>query len=124
MSYNIFLDNQKIGNSHLEKADAPMGVVSGKINFTEVDLDYNYFSNYCKKNSIKTDESKEDKFISTQIIPALKVYNSKEVEIKGIGCYIEGIDSEEFEINIIGIPYPLYEEEFPQHVNEYRESFK
>jgi hypothetical protein len=124
MSYNIFLDNKKIGSSNLEKADAPMGVVFGKINFNDVNLNYSFFSNYCKINLIKTEEYSEDKFISTQTIPALQVYNQKEVEIKGIGCYIEGMDSEGFEINIIGISYPFYEDEFPHHANDYRESFK
>ncbi|PWB27520.1 hypothetical protein [Flavobacterium sp. HTF] len=124
MSYTVFLDNKKIGISDLEKSDAPMGVVFGKINFTDINLNYIFFSNYCKINSIKTEEDSKAKFISTQTIPTLKVYNSKEVEIKGIGCYITGMDSEQFEINIIGIPYPFYEEEFPQHVNQYRESAK
>ncbi|MDB5062978.1 MAG: hypothetical protein JWP67_2821, partial [Mucilaginibacter sp.] len=31
-SYDVFLDNIKIGQTELEKADAPMGVVFGKIN--------------------------------------------------------------------------------------------
>jgi hypothetical protein len=118
MIYTIFLDNKKIGTSALEQADASMGVVLGKVNFIEVNLNYTFFSSYCKINSIKVEEFQEDKFISTQTIPELKVYNQREVEIKGIGCYIEGMDSEGFEINIIGIPYPFYEEEFPHHANE------
>lgn len=124
MNYTIFLDNKKIGTSNLEKADAPMGVVFGTITFIEENLNYTFLSNYCKNNSINTEEYPEDKFISTQTIPTLKVYNKNEVEIKGIGSYIEGMDSEGFSINIIGISYPFYEEEFPNHVNEYRESFK
>jgi hypothetical protein len=123
MNYQIFLDGKKIGVSELEKADAPMGVVFGNISFVENGCDYNFFSNYCRKNSIKVDEDTEFKFISTQTIPTLKVYNENGIEIKGIGCYIAGMDSEEFEINIIGIPYPFYEEEFPNHVKEYYESF-
>ncbi|MCV2486902.1 hypothetical protein OD917_18370 [Flavobacterium sp. SH_e] len=116
MTYNIFLDNINIGFSKLEKADPPMGVVFGNINFTNKNLDYNFFSNYCKINSIKAEESSEDHFISTQTIPNLKVFNEKGTEIKGIGCYITGQDSEEFEITIIGIPYPFFEEEFSNHL--------
>lgn len=120
MNYTIFLDNKKIGTCNLENADAPMGVVSGKINFTDENFNYNFFTDYCKKNSIKAEEHPKNLFISTQTIPNLKVYNESSKEIKGIGCYIAGMDSEQYEINIIGIPYPFYEEEFPHHVNEYK----
>jgi hypothetical protein len=34
------------------------------------------------------------------------------------------MDSEGFEITLEGIPYPLFEEEFPYHVKEYNEMFK
>lgn len=124
MNYTIFLDNLVIGFSDLENADPPMGVVNGKISFREKNPDYNFFSNYCKTNDIKTEEYPEDQFISTQIIPNLKVYNKIGTEIPGIGCYIEGMNSEGFEVNIIGIPYPFYEEEFLEHVNHYKNRFK
>jgi len=124
MKYNIFLNNVNIGSSDLENADSPMGFVSVQINFQDKNFDYNFFSNYCKINTIKTEEYPEDQFISTQIVANLKVYNKNGIEISGNGCYITGMDSEGFEINIIGIPYPLYQEEFPQHVNHYQNNFK
>ena len=124
MNYNLFLDDLQIGVSDLEKADAPMGVAFGKISFVNKSFDYSFFSNYCKKNSILVNEDSIDGFISTQSIPKLKVYNKNGIEIKGIGCYIVGMDSEEFEINIIGIPYPFYEIEFPHHVKKYNEQFR
>lgn len=77
MKYNIFLNNVNIGSSDLENADPPMGVVSGQINFQDKNFDYNFFSNYCKINTIKTEEYPEDQFISTQIVANLKVYNKK-----------------------------------------------
>ena len=124
MDYNIFLDGRKIGVSKLEKADAPMGVVFGKLNFFEENLDYDFFSNYCKTNSIKVGfEYPEDKLISTYDIPTLKIVNENEIEIKGSSAYISGMDSEGFEINIFGVPYPFYEEEFPHHVKDYNEMF-
>ena len=33
--YSIYLGSNKIGTTRLEKADAPMGVVFGEINFVE-----------------------------------------------------------------------------------------
>lgn len=101
-----------------------MGCVFGQISFLGKDLNYDFLSNYCKENNITFNAYAEDKFISTQIIPTLKVVNEDGAEIKGEGCCIAGMDSEGFEINIIGIPYPFFEEEFPLHVKEYREQFK
>lgn len=124
MDYKIFLDGSKIGVSELEKADAPMGVVFGKINFTEGNLNYEFFSDYCKRNSIEVGfEYPEDKLISTRSIPTLIVTNEKGIEIKGSGTHICGMDSDGFEIEIFGVPYPFYEEEFPHHVKEYNERF-
>lgn len=101
MNYNIFLDNIKIGISKLDKADAPIGVVFGEITFIQAKSHCEFFSNYCKKKSIKVDENINDKFINTNYIPNLKVYNENHLEINGNGCYVIGMDSEEFEINIV-----------------------
>lgn len=121
MTYDIFLDDKKIGTSLLEHADAPMGCVSGQITFLDKIIDYNFFSRYCKNNKIKVDEYPEDKFISTQTIPTLRVLNENGTEIKGVGCYIAGMDPDGYEINIIGIPYPFYREEFPHHIKAYND---
>jgi hypothetical protein len=110
MVYDIFLDNNKIGTSILDKADAPMGCVSGQITFTDKPLSYNVIRKYCKDNNIIADEYPEDKVISTQTIPTLRVVNENGTEIKGAGCYLEGMDSVGYEITIIGIPYPFYGE--------------
>lgn len=101
-----------------------MGCVWGQIIFTDKQLDYNFFSKYCKDNNIKADEYPEDKLISTQTIPTLKVFNENGVEIKGVGCYFNGMDSDGYEIHIIGIPYPFYGEEFAHHRKAYDDQFK
>ena len=124
MNYSIFLDNNKIGTSLLDKADAPMGCVFGQITFLDKNLNYDFFSKYCKDNNIKADEYPDDKFISTQTIPTLRVLNETGTEIKGVGCYFAGMDSDGYEINIIGVPYPFFEEEFPHHVNADKDRFK
>jgi hypothetical protein len=125
MNYNIFLDERKIGVSKLENADAPMGMVFGKISFENESFNYLFFSDYCKRNSIEVGfEYPEDKLISTQIIPTLKVVSEQGIEIKGMGSHISGMDTDGFEINVIGIPYPFYEEQFPNHVKEYNEKFE
>lgn len=124
MIYTIYLDKIKIGISSLEKADAPMGVVCGKIINTENLLNFIFLSEYCINNDIIATKYPNDKLIITQFLFNLNVFNEKGVEIKGIGSYIEGMDSEGFEINILGIPYPFYEEEFPHHVKDYENLFE
>jgi hypothetical protein len=125
MVYSIYLDSKKIGTTRLEKADAPMGVVFGKIIFNKKELNYSLIKAYCKTNNIElTDDYSEDKLISTRTIDSLVVKNEQGIEIKGSGNQISGMDSEGYEISIEGIPYPFYEEEFPQHVKAYNKMFK
>lgn len=121
--YDIFLDNIKIGTTELEKADAPMGVVFGKINFIEIDSAYDYFRNYCIENKIKVTDDYKQRLIMTEFIPNIKVVDNNNIEIIGLGTNIEGMDSDIFDITIMGVPYPFYEEEFPHHVKAYSEMF-
>ena len=124
-NYSIYLNGDLIGTTRLEKADPPMGVVFGIISFTDSNIGYNFFKEYCKSNGIKlANDYPEDKLISTRTIKKLSVKNDLGIEIKGMGNQISGMDNDEFEISIEGIPYPIYEEEFPHHVKEYNDMFK
>lgn len=123
--YDIFLDNKLIGTTELEKADAPMGVVFGQIHFTDNILDYAFFKKYCLINNIELSyDYPEDKLISTRTTEKLKIINENEIEIKGLGNQISGMDGDEFEITIEGLAYPFFEEEFPHHVKAYNDQFK
>ena len=123
--YDILLDNKKIGISKLEKADAPMGVVCGKLTFNENVSAYDFLKAYCLNNCIKIiTDYPEDKLIVTGDIPNLKVINPNGVEIKGQVTNVEGMDSDFFEVIIIGVSYPFFEDEFPHHVKAYRDQFK
>ncbi|WP_452596708.1 hypothetical protein [Pontimicrobium sp. MEBiC01747] len=62
--------------------------------------------------------------ISTMSISELKVTNENGIEIVGVGNQISGMDNEEYEISVFGIPYPFYKEEFPHHVEHYENMFK
>ena len=123
MTYDIFLDNKKIGTSLLDKADASMGVVFGKILSSDKMLCFDFLSNYCRDRSIDMTEYPENKLIITRTIAGLKVINQNGIEIKGEGVNIEGMDSEGFDINIFGIPFPFYQEEFPHHVKADKNRF-
>lgn len=123
--YDIFLDDKIIGTTELEKADATMGVVFGHIQFNNIISGYDFLKKYCLENNIELAEDyPEDKLISTRTIENLKVINENGIEIKGIGNQISGMDGDEFEIILEGVPYPFFEEEFPQHVKAYNEQFK
>ena len=123
MIYTIFLDGNKIGTSLLEKADPPMGVVFGKIQSDNNSLTYDVINDYCKDKGVTVTKYPEDKLILTQTIPTLKVFNENKIEIVGVSNSIEGMDSEGFDIHIIGISYPFYEKEFFHHVNSYGNLF-
>jgi len=124
-TYEILLDEKKIGITRLEKADVPMGVVSGVIKFIDSKIGYDFIKDFCKKRQIELAvDYPEDKLISTRTIDNLKIVNEKGIEIEGIGNQIDGMDSDGFEISIEGVPYPFYEEEFQHHINEYENLFK
>jgi len=101
-----------------------MGVVFGNINFIDETYNYQFFKDYCLAKKIVFEDGPEDKFISTFNIPDLQIKNpSTETEIKGLSSYIEGMDKYGFEINVVGIAYPFYGEEFPHHVDFYNNMF-
>jgi hypothetical protein len=122
--YDIFLDDKIIGTTELEKADAPMGVVFGNISFENIISGYYFLKSYCLKNNIEIiSDFPDEKYIVTADIPNLKVFNPKGIEIKGQGTNIEGSDTDIFQVTIVGLPYPFYEEEFPHHRKAYDNQF-
>lgn len=122
--YIITLEGKRIGTTKLEKADPPMGVVFGLIEFEEIDSPYNFILKYCKANNVALNEDDPKlEAIFTQEIDELLVFNRQGVEIKGIGSSISGFKQEGYEIEIFGIPYPFYEEEFPHHREAYDNHF-
>jgi len=123
--YDIFLDDKKIGTTLLEKADAPMGVVFGNIDFIDITSGYEFFRKFCLKENVDLAfDYKDEKLISTRTIENLVVKNDRGIEIKCLGNQISGMDSDEFEITLEGVAYPFFEQEFPHHVKEYQDQFK
>lgn len=121
--YKVFLDDNIIGTTKFEKADPPMGVVSGLLNFIDIVCGYDFFKNYCTANTMElVYDYPEDKLLSTGTIPNLKIVDGNGIEIKGVGNQINGMDGE-FEITLLGLSYPFLEEEFPHHVKAYKEQF-
>jgi len=123
--YNLFLDDKIIGTTAIEKADTAMGVVFGNITFYNIVSGYEFLKTYCIINNIKIiADYLDDKLLVTANIPNLKVINPNGIEIKGEGTSISGMDDDVFEITILGVPHPFFDEEFPHHVKAYNSQFK
>lgn len=73
MTYTIYLDKIKLGTTLFEKADAPMGVVFGKIEFDKINIGYQFIKDYCLANNIElTYDCPNDQVLSTRTITSLK----------------------------------------------------
>ena len=124
--YRVELDGQVLGETALESADPPMGVVSGKVKFAYDDCPYALFKDYCRVHGIPINQD-EDEFgyIDTQNIPGLRVFRSDGIEIVGVpGTSIRGFREDGYEITILGVPYPFYAEEFLHHCEAYDRQFQ
>ena len=122
--YKILLDEKLLGTTKLEFGDPHMGVVFGQINFAEKSIGYDFIKQYCIDNLIKIQtDYPNDKLISTGQLVNLKVYNTENLELVGIGNSIEGMDSDNYTITILGLDSEIYKKEFPKHIAEYEQKF-
>jgi len=122
--YKILLDDKLLGTTKLEFGDPPMGIVFGQINFAEKNIGYDFIKQYCTENLIEFQtDYPNDKLISTGQIAKLKVYNSENLELVGIGNNIEGMDSDNYTMTILGLDSEVYEKEFPEHILDYEQRF-
>ena len=123
--YLLELDGEKIGESSLDHADPPMGVVNGTIRFHEIEDAYTFLREYCSSRGIQLNASDDTiGLIDTWAIPGLKVITPAGKTIPNEGCSISGLNEEGYEVTILGIPYPFFDEEFPIHAKTYEDQFK
>jgi hypothetical protein len=119
-TYHIYLDEQLIGTTQLEKADAPMGVAYGKMIVSEATFGYKFLKDYCASNMIDLAcDFPEDNLIATTTIKTLIVKDENGVILPAEDNQITGMDATGFEISLEAIPYPFYGEEFPHHKEAY-----
>lgn len=117
--FEIYSAGILIGHSELERGDAPMGVASGRLiplpafeeirKFVVIDL--------------RRQEMPSQKHLKLTIREAAgsEIASSGGVQI--MDCCAE-LGPEGLIVEILGVPYPLYEELFPRHVEAYRQHWK
>lgn len=123
--YKIFLNDKEIGTTNLESGDPPMGVAFGKIKFGPGLTPYSFLKEYCKEKNIDLMiDDAESLAIQTKNIDSMKILklNGQVIEGQG-GSYIEGMEND-YSVTILGIAYPFYGEEFPEHVVRYQNQFR
>lgn len=121
-SYKITLDGVEIGTTRFEKADYPMGVLIGEIEFSNIDSVYDYIKQFSIDNNVRLNlDDPEFKAIGTDTIESLKVYRQDGTEIKGQGNVIVGMDGEFYEIHVFAYPHM---DEFPDLLEKYENQFK
>lgn len=113
--YSIKINDKLIGTTKFEYADVSMGMVYGEINFENSASPYSFLKSHCQEFEIKiVSDYPNDKFITTGVIPQLKIYNSKQEIIKG-QAYITGMDNQDFQIECRVLHSELIEKEFAHH---------
>lgn len=115
--YTVLLEGERIGTTLFEHGDPTMGVVHGRLILENIISGYDFFKAYCVANHVEHTDITDDRIIITESkIHGLKVLNADGKEIKGLGEQISGMDSDTFQIDLLGIAHPFYAEEFPQHI--------
>ena len=90
--YRVELDGELLGETRLENADPPMGVVSGKVIFSTDECPYLLFRRYCAVHGIAVNQDDEEHaLIDTQRIDGLKVLRWDGVGIEGGGGTVGGV---------------------------------
>lgn len=111
--FAVYAREVLVGHSMLESGDAPMGVAFGAFVPSEA---YSQIQRECMTNH--TDQSVLGLSVQTEagvVIPCAGV---------GILDYSAEIEPPYIEVNLLGVPYPLYGELFPEHVANYERQFR
>jgi hypothetical protein len=110
MAYSVFAGDTLIGSSDLELGDPPMGVASGKLRPTPA---YSAIRGEC----IAALANGRWDHLRLSVIAD----DGRSLPAQG-GVMIldaEEIGPSDVEVHVAGIPYPLYEQLFPKHVEIY-----
>lgn len=112
MKFSIYSKGTLVGYSNLEHGDPPMGVAHGA--FVPED-GYALIRGECAANH--ADQS--------ALELSARTTTGAVIECVGVGILDYSAEAGESfaEVNVLGIPYPLYGELFPSHVKAYEDQF-
>ena len=109
--FQVIVDNEVIGFTHLEFGDPPMGVAFGAF------IPNERYAAFCEATAT----------LETGV-RAVSLQAPDGAIIPSEGTYIRDMSAEfgdeGLEVEALGIPYPLYEALFPEHVKAYDSKFK
>jgi len=109
--FQVIVDNEVIGFTHLEFGDPPMGVAFGAF------IPNERYAAFCEATAT----------LETGV-RAVSLRAPDGAIIPSEGTYIRDMSAEfgdeGLEVEALGIPYPLYEALFPEHVKAYDSKFK
>jgi hypothetical protein len=113
--FEIYANDTLVGRSALELGDPPMGVAFGQFIAAP---GYRKIQQECRA-------SLGDQ---TSLALSVKTPTGDLVPCAGVGIQDVSPDGEEVdptwvEVSVLGIPYPLYSELFPEHVTGYEKQF-
>jgi hypothetical protein len=113
-TYSVHFGTTLIGHSELEFGDPPMGVAFGKLLPTP---EYQGVRSKCIAALAGGDQ--------THLNLSVRGADGVTIPAAGVGV-LDAVDlsMEEIEVEVLGIPYPLYAELFPGHVRAYETKFE
>jgi hypothetical protein len=114
MRFEVLANGVLVGGSELEAGDPPMGVASGR------------FVPCPAYSTIQSSVVKSRDDFQMHLALLVRLKNGADVPSAGgvrITDYSAELGDEGLEIEVLGIPYPLYGELFPEQVAAYRAQF-
>lgn len=110
--FAIYAREILVGHSMLEHGDPPMGVAFGVFipNASYATIQHECQTNHADQSLLQL---------------SAKTESGRQISCAGVGIldYSAEVDPSYVEVNVLGIPYPLYGELFPHHVALYEQKF-
>lgn len=99
--FTVLLDRKLLGYTNLEYADNAMGILCGKLFFTEVQSPYHFLKAYALTNAIELyDDDENEKLISLAVLPKIEILVTQTGALIHVGAAIEGMESDDFQITL------------------------
>ncbi len=108
--YQVYAKGVLVGHSALEYGDPPMGVAFGQLipNAAYSEIRSECISNHLDQSALQL---------------SVRTESGLEISCAGVAILDSTADGASPEVNLLGVPYPLYGELFPDQVSSYEKRF-